>query len=255
VGCRIFAIVVLALAAVITAQAAPPPISTERSPSSSTVVEPIPPPVVTRYARLQARLQPSARAWFAQQARAARGSITLNVPAIEAAIRSRFRILPDSPAVDQGVFIEVVMRTDQSARDGQTIAAQMNRLKDARQKVVGLISEVQRERAGNLRGNPDPPCRSPLCQSLPGRIRETSNEAAGAGHALRLSTSGSITWSRLGEIENQLNAASSDLDSFTQIEQLRLQMLMDRRSKFLETLSNILKKIDATDDSVVQSMK
>jgi hypothetical protein len=36
---------------------------------------------------------------------------------------------------------------------------------------------------------------------------------------------------------------------------LRLQMAMDRRSKFLETLSNVEKKMAQTQDSVVQNLK
>ena len=36
---------------------------------------------------------------------------------------------------------------------------------------------------------------------------------------------------------------------------LRLQMMMDQRSKFMSTLSNILKKISSTDESILQNMK
>ncbi len=36
---------------------------------------------------------------------------------------------------------------------------------------------------------------------------------------------------------------------------LRLQMAMDRRSRLLQTLSNIMKKISSTDDGLVQNMK
>ncbi|MBL0134703.1 MAG: hypothetical protein IPP79_12195 [Chitinophagaceae bacterium] len=36
---------------------------------------------------------------------------------------------------------------------------------------------------------------------------------------------------------------------------MRLQMMMDRRSKFMETLSNMLKKMAATSDSIKQNLK
>jgi len=35
----------------------------------------------------------------------------------------------------------------------------------------------------------------------------------------------------------------------------RLQMTMDRRSKFIETLSNIMKKLSKTSEAVVQNLK
>jgi hypothetical protein len=36
---------------------------------------------------------------------------------------------------------------------------------------------------------------------------------------------------------------------------LRLQMAMDRQSKFMETLSNIQKKVEQTQDSVIRNLK
>lgn len=45
---------------------------------------------------------------------------------------------------------------------------------------------------------------------------------------------------------------SSELD---EQESLRLQMAMDRMSKMMSTLSNILKKVSDTDQSIVQNLK
>jgi hypothetical protein len=45
------------------------------------------------------------------------------------------------------------------------------------------------------------------------------------------------------------------LDGMSETESLRLQMTMDRRSKLMATLSNILKKISDTASSVVSNMK
>ncbi len=252
---RTFATIVLIVAALV-AEAAAQPLAAQRTAGvQAVVIEPIPPPIANRYARLQARLQPSARAWLEQQARVRRADTTLNLPALETAIRSRFRILPESPAVDQAVFIVVMMMAAQSARDIPSVAAQVKRLRDAKQKVLRLMSDVQQERAGNPRGNPNLPCRTPLCQSLPDRAHEIASGAAGASHPIRLNAAGPLTWSRLGHIENQLAGASSDLDSFSEIEQLRLQSMMDQRTRIVQTLSTILKKIDATQDSIVASMR
>lgn len=35
----------------------------------------------------------------------------------------------------------------------------------------------------------------------------------------------------------------------------RLQMTMDRRSKFIETLSNIMKKLSTTQETLAQNLK
>ncbi len=50
----------------------------------------------------------------------------------------------------------------------------------------------------------------------------------------------------------------SQLDSLNNISEMtsmRLQMAMDRRDKFIETLSNIFKKIESTSDAIIQNMK
>jgi len=50
----------------------------------------------------------------------------------------------------------------------------------------------------------------------------------------------------------------SDLDSMSEMgemESLRLQMLMDRKSKMMSTLSNLLKKIHDTQQSIIQNLK
>lgn len=62
--------------------------------------------------------------------------------------------------------------------------------------------------------------------------------------------------------EDQLRAIRDDLrdrldsvSAMSEMTSLRLQMAMDRRSKFVETLSNLMKKIDSTQETIVQNLK
>ena len=41
----------------------------------------------------------------------------------------------------------------------------------------------------------------------------------------------------------------------TDTEMINLQMAMDRRSQFVQTMSNIMKKMSSTQDSIVQNIK
>ena len=55
-----------------------------------------------------------------------------------------------------------------------------------------------------------------------------------------------------------LEQIQQDIDSMSEMgemESLRLQMAMDRMSKMLSTLSNILKKISDTSSQIVQNLK
>ena len=55
----------------------------------------------------------------------------------------------------------------------------------------------------------------------------------------------------LGAIKNNLDG----MNEMSEMTSLRLQMTMDRRSKFISTLSQIMKKISTTQDTLVQNLK
>ncbi len=63
---------------------------------------------------------------------------------------------------------------------------------------------------------------------------------------------------RYGALTLSLERHEDSLDSLadlTEDVQLRLQLLMDRRSKAMEALSNIMKKISETSDTIIQNLK
>ena len=60
------------------------------------------------------------------------------------------------------------------------------------------------------------------------------------------------------EISNVVDQIKHDVDSMSEMgemESLRLQMAMDRMSKMMSTLSNLLKKISCTASQITQNMK
>lgn len=60
------------------------------------------------------------------------------------------------------------------------------------------------------------------------------------------------------ELDASIDQIKNDLDSMSEMgemESLRLQMAMDRMSKMMSTLSNLLKKISDTQNSIVQNIK
>ena len=60
------------------------------------------------------------------------------------------------------------------------------------------------------------------------------------------------------ELDSQIDQIKNDLDSMSEMgemESLRLQMAMDRMSKMMSTLSNLLKKISDTSQSITQNIK
>jgi hypothetical protein len=58
--------------------------------------------------------------------------------------------------------------------------------------------------------------------------------------------------------DDPVDPAKDQLDSLTELsemESLRLQMALDRRSKFIEALSNVMKKMSDTNDAIIENLK
>ena len=60
---------------------------------------------------------------------------------------------------------------------------------------------------------------------------------------------------QLRAIEDDLKGKLDGMSEMSEMTSMRLQMMMDRRSKFISTLSNIMKKISTTQDTIVQNLK
>jgi hypothetical protein len=54
---------------------------------------------------------------------------------------------------------------------------------------------------------------------------------------------------------DRLKSTLDSLNELSEMTSLRLQMMMDRRSKFISTLSNIMKKISTTQETISQNLK
>lgn len=66
------------------------------------------------------------------------------------------------------------------------------------------------------------------------------------------------TQARLTTIQRSMDEVSNKIDSMSEMgetESLRLQMAMDRFSKMMTTLGNVLKKISDTSSSITQNLK
>lgn len=56
-------------------------------------------------------------------------------------------------------------------------------------------------------------------------------------------------------VQDDLKGKLDGMNEMSEMTSMRLQMTMDRRSKFISTLSNIMKKISMTQDTLVQNLK
>jgi putative addiction module CopG family antidote len=165
--------------------------------------------------------------------------------------------------IESLVFLVMMEATQDADEDLKAIMAEVKAMTAAKSRLRDLISKVRRDVATNSGCNHDNRKldfsrglgseqayhRAPMPVADP--------EAAG-GVRLEPCDLYRGTIGGIAELQAILNDLKDRLDSMnepSEMTSLRLQMMMDRRSKFISTLSNIMKKISATQDTITQNLK
>jgi len=173
--------------------------------------------------------------------------------------------LGDQAGADIDTLIMLVMQ--QMARDAEedvrALLAEMQAQNAAKKALRDLIQRMKRDRLANeLRHEYDQ--RLDCAQGL-GSER--------AYHRVRLpvldpDAAGGLRWvptdlageklTRVEQLDGIVDELKGKLDSLSDLSEMnamRLQMLMDRRSKAMEMLSNMMKKLSETQAAIVQNLK
>ncbi len=171
--------------------------------------------------------------------------------------------LTDGEDIEALVFI-VMMEAAQSAQqDLKDIMAEVKAMTSAKAKLRELINQINRDVAANVGcddharkldfsrglGSEQAYHRAPLPVLDPdakGGVRLKPCDL----HRGRIQTHAELVAIRDG-LKDQLD----NLSEMSEMTSLRLQLAMDRRSKLMQTLSNIMKKISSTDDALAQNLK
>jgi hypothetical protein len=187
-------------------------------------------------ARLLTQVGPQTRAWIrAEAARELEGDSVSEAAATRAVRGNRSLGSLTDGDVTALVYL-VLMEAEKSAReDLKAIMAGVKRIEDAK---GSLRQPPQTARAAAVR----PPT------STTTRSTRTGARAAAVGpQALPRA-----------DFDARLERARSDPDALSEMgemESLRLQMAMDRQSKMMSTLSNVMKKVSDTAQSITQNLK
>jgi len=188
------------------------------------------------------RVGPQTRAWITREARREAGMNELSEQTAVAAVRANVAVLGIMNNADiEAVAFLVLMEAGKGAQeDLKTIMAGVKRIKDTK--------------AGMRQANSN-------ARTEPNRLRNPSQPpAAAAVRPPPAALSATIQPKPVpkAELDAKLAAAKNNLDSLSEMgetESLRLQMSMDRMSKLMSTLSNLLKRISDTSSSITQNLK
>ena len=258
-------------------------------------VPPLPPAITQRLGSMLPRLQPPVRSWMVDQARRQRSLPAPDLEAIRSAARTRFALPPKAPAapathlqgarvavdrpgvaasttaataapaavirpapplnlstMDIETLVQIVMA--QCAKDAEAdlkdMLNDMQKHQKQKAEMRAFMDEIRKERSGSRPG--DTPCTSPNCKTLEGRLRTL---AAQLPTKARPAVQPITTYGDLTRLEASLKGSIDSMDDMSEMDSMKLQMAMDRYSKLVSTLSNMMKKMSDTSDAIVANLK
>jgi hypothetical protein len=242
--------------------------------------------VAQRGAALSARLRPSVRLWVEDQARRQRGLPTPDLESIRSAARVRFA-LPPGPGIapvappmrsatgkvaaapqpqalappsassslgtgdiEALVFLVLMQCTQDAEADLRSTMEEVKKQNDQKARLRGLLDEVRQASPGSHPATA--PCAEPICGTASERLRELTLHLPAKA---RLAPRSLTTYGDLARLEADAKNSLDSLSDLSEMTSLRLQMEMDRREKALETLSNLMKKMSDTAESIIGNLK
>lgn len=228
------------------------------------IVQPSP-QIVEHAETLNSRLRPTARVWVLEQAKDEAQRPAPDLDTLNAVIRQRLADSPLNPALPatpagfaqqdvEALALIVMMQATQDNEDDlkyQMASLQaINQQKgDERKLLDDLNSELARANQRNV------PCTSAVCQSLTGRVESINEANANLGRPARLQAAANMSYQQLASLQSQLSQNLQSTNELSDMTSMRLQVTMDRRSKFIQALSSIEKKVSDTSSAIVQNIK
>jgi hypothetical protein len=195
-----------------------------------------PPGAQEREAQFLTRIGPQARAWIGQEVQLQTAIAAPSEQGVINDIRSSNAILGNLNGADvEALCFLVLMAAAKSAdQDLRSVMAGVKSINAAKDQQHAGMAAVNKSAAAKTASVP----RSPQ---------------------LELSR-GAVTYHSIPKVELDaaINASRGNLNSLNELgetESLRLQMAMDRMSKIMTSLSNIMNKISDTNAAILQNMK
>ncbi len=221
-------------------------------------LRPVPAEITRRYTVLSAKIQPSARSWIQQRARLESQKNAVDVNSLKADVRSHFQptnVNLSDADIQALAFIVLMDATKSTEDDLAQIMAATKAINNTKQALRSALNDVNREVAATNKPTLSAPCITAFCRSLPARLSQIQAQTPASPGIRRLLVRPNPTYADLNALQNDIKSRLDSISEMGETDSLRLQMTMDRRSKFLEALSNIMKKTSDTSASVVKNIK
>jgi hypothetical protein len=262
--------ILLSLSAIGQAQSAPKKNARQLSADNAPMaIQPMPPAAGQLASTLHAKLKKSAASWIDQQAAIEAQSKSTDLDALRGAVRARFAksLKPATRQVSTSginfadldveavVFIVLSEAAQQQENDLTEAMQQMDQINRQKAAMRQLLDELQQAASGAKSKQRDKECNTSFCKSLPSRALAVAGMSVHGETPLVTRVPQKMTYAGLDALQVQMNHDLDSMNDMSEMTSMRLQMAMDRRSKFIETLSNVMKSISDTDSSIVANLK
>jgi Arc/MetJ-type ribon-helix-helix transcriptional regulator len=165
--------------------------------------------------------------------------------------------------IEAEAFVVLFEATKSADQDLKAIMANVKAITNAKQGLRDLISKVNKDVAANTSRVNKPPRldfstgmgTEEAYHHAPIPVPDPTSVGGVRLVPTDLHTGNLVSVAELKTILDELIGQLDSMSELSEMESLRLQMAMDRRSKFISTLSNIMKKISKTADTLVQNLK
>ncbi len=192
----------------------------------------IPPEAKVLHAKLTANLRPSLRTWIDAEVE----KVRLNPKATEASVTADARAgIPISGLavgdIEALAFIVMMEATQDANKDLKSIMEDVKNSNQQKEKFRVVLHQVNADLAGSTV--------APVVRLQP------------------IPSASALVFSRkaVTGVSKVKPDSTNDMSEMGEMTSLRLQMMMDRRSKFITELSNIMKKVSDTQNTIVQNLK
>lgn len=74
-------------------------------------------------------------------------------------------------------------------------------------------------------------------------------------HPVKKEITKPVTLTEIKQVHDSLKSRLDSMNEMSEMTSMQLQMTMDRRNKFISTISNIMKRIDQVQDNIIKNMK
>jgi len=165
--------------------------------------------------------------------------------------------------IEQMAFVVLMDAVKSADQDLKMIMAEVKATTAAKNYLRGLINMVNRDVAANAAQKDGAP---PLdfaagmgsegaYYDAPMPVPDPGSEGGVRFVPTDLHNGPIVTVAQLRSIQDDLKGQLDSMNEVSEMTSLRLQMSMDRRSRLMATLSNIMKKIGDSTDAIVRNLK